>query len=90
VDFEFDSAKDAINRLKHDVSLAVAVDFELEVFVRDERFDYGEVRYIGYGMLGGLPYVLVFTTPGVGVIRAVSLRRSHLKEYRRRVESQDD
>lgn len=87
MDFEFDPAKDAINRAKHEVSLAAGADFELESFIEDTRHAYGEIRYIGYGTLNGLPHVLVFTRPANGVIRAISLRRSHLKEYRRNVES---
>ncbi len=87
MDFEFDLAKDAINRAKHGVSLAAVADFELMTFFEVKRNAYGEVRYIGYGILNQLPHVLVFTWPTAGIVRAISLRRSHLKEFRRNVES---
>jgi uncharacterized DUF497 family protein len=44
MDFEFDSEKDEINRLKHGVSLALGAEVLMNRFGRigDERRDYGE------------------------------------------------
>jgi uncharacterized DUF497 family protein len=50
--------------------------------VEDGR--YAEPRFRGYGMLDGLPHCLAFVVINGGV-RAISLRRAHLKEYRRHV-----
>ncbi len=82
MNIEFDPEKDAANIAKHGVSLARTIDFDPEVTVVDDRFEYGETRYRSFGMLDGLPHCLVFTTTDHAV-RAISLRRAHLKEYRR-------
>jgi len=63
----FDPDRDAANRAKHGVSLALAEAMVIEAFIVDDRADYGEVRY------------------RADQVRAISLRRSHLKEYRRHV-----
>jgi uncharacterized DUF497 family protein len=46
VEIYFDPAKDAINRVKHGLSLADAAAFEMKTAVVeiDDRYDYGEVR----------------------------------------------
>jgi uncharacterized DUF497 family protein len=45
---EFDPAKDATNRAKHGVSLAMAgdLDWEAALVWVDERFEYRETRMI--------------------------------------------
>jgi len=84
MDIEFDPAKDATNLAKHRISLARTVEMEMAVFVEDERLDYGETRYRGWGTIDGLGYCLAFTNRD-GKIRAISLRRAHEKEMRRYV-----
>ena len=85
---EFDPAKDESNRRTHGMSLARAVDFDVRALLRDERRDYGEDRYRAFGMIDGLPHAMVFTMRG-DVVRIISLRRAHRKEYQRHVRSQD-
>lgn len=80
----FDPAKDEVNRAKHGLSLARAADFEAEIFVADERQDYGEPRIRAFGTIDREAHCLVFTIREAQV-RAISLRRAHLKEYRRHV-----
>jgi uncharacterized DUF497 family protein len=84
-DIEFDADKDAANLVKHGVSLRRAADLEILARVWDAR--YAEPRLRAYGMLDGLPYCLAFTAVR-GTIRAISLRRAHLKEFRRYVETE--
>ena len=79
MDIEFDPAKDAANIAKHGVSLARAVDLEILAVIPDERFE--EPRFRAYGMIDGLAHCLAFTLRGP-VVRAISLRRAHRKEYR--------
>lgn len=50
----------------------------------DDRAEYGETRYIGYGRIDGLPRCLIFTLRD-GEVRPISLRRAHAKEYHRHV-----
>ncbi|MFN7400004.1 MAG: BrnT family toxin [Sandaracinobacter sp.] len=79
---EFDPAKDAANIAKHGVSLARAAELEFLAVVRDDRFS--EQRYRIYGLLDDVPHCLAATLRN-GVVRAISLRRAHRKEYRRHV-----
>ncbi|ODT62389.1 MAG: hypothetical protein ABS77_07015 [Phenylobacterium sp. SCN 69-14] len=79
---EFDPAKDEANRAKHGVSLARATDLEIEARVADSRFE--GPRYRAYGLIDGVPHCLAYAIRE-GQVRAISLRRAHLKEYRRHV-----
>lgn len=81
---EFDPDKDATNLAKHHISLARAAEMEIQVFIRDSRRDYGEVRYRSWGLIDGQAFCLVFTERN-GQMRAISLRRAHDKEMRRHV-----
>ncbi|WP_332873764.1 BrnA antitoxin family protein [Aurantimonas marina] len=58
---EFDPSKDEENVAKHGISLARASDMDLKVVLPDERKDYGEVRYRGFGLIDGKAYSLAFT-----------------------------
>ena len=59
--FEFDPAKDAANRAKHGVSLAMAgeLDWEAALVWVDERFEYGELRVIALAPKTGILYCAV-------------------------------
>lgn len=50
----FDSVKDANNQVKHGLSLddAFSIDWDTLLAIEDTRHDYGEVRMIGYALLG--------------------------------------
>jgi len=80
---EFDLAKDAINRKKHKVSLALAADFEWDtafVWV-DERFDYDELRMCGLGYIGLRLFHVAFVDRDE-TRRIISLRYAEKREYR--------
>lgn len=79
---DFDQAKDAANIAKHGVSLARAAELDILAVVKDDRFS--EQRYRIYGLLEGVPHCLAATLRN-GVVRAISLRRAHMKEVRRYV-----
>ena len=83
MDIEFDPAKDAANLAKHGISLRRALDLDIVAFEEDRRFAYGETRYRAYGLLDRAPYCLVFTLRG-SIMRVVSLRRAHRREFLRR------
>lgn len=80
----FDPAKDAANIAKHGVSLGRAEELDVKAVQEDVRRAYGETRYRAWGLLDGSAHVLAFTIVG-DQLRAISLRRAHLKEYRRHV-----
>lgn len=81
---QFDSAKDEANVAKHGVSLARAADLVVLAVVEDVRRDYGEARKRAFGLIDGVHYCLAYTVRE-GQVRAISLRRAHLKEIRRHV-----
>jgi len=78
----FDPAKDAVNRVKHGLSLADFAGFDdVPISRLDDRYDYGETRFRSLGMIDGRPHVIVFTLTG-DAMRLISFRRAHAKEGR--------
>ena len=83
MDIAFDPAKDAANIAKHGLSLADFEGFDGAPHVSiDARFDYGEVRYLARGRIGGKGHCAVFTVTATGM-HFISFRRAHEKEMRR-------
>ncbi len=81
----FDPDKDAANIAKHGVSLARAADLMILARLFDDRF--AEPRMRAYGLIDGLPYCLAYTALR-GPVRAISLRRAHLTEFKRHVQAE--
>lgn len=78
---EFDPAKDAANRAKHGVSLAdarlvLAGDL---IEQSDDRFSYGEDRFIAVGFLDVTMVILAYTFRD-DVYRIISMRKCTPKE----------
>jgi uncharacterized protein len=82
VKIEFDPEKDAINRKKHGISLARAVDLSDIIVVEDGR--YGEARFRLYGQVEG-EWFCAAATLREDVVRIINLRRAHSKEVKRHV-----
>jgi uncharacterized protein len=85
VRIEFDPAKDDINRAKYGVSLAAATDFDWDTALEreDDRFDYGEVRFVAIGLIDTRLYVMVFTEGSDDdAVRIISLRQAEKYEMR--------
>jgi len=87
MDIEFDPAKDAANKAKHGISLAAAVEFDMDtaLVALDVREDYGEDRWIAVGFMEAALHVLVFTERD-GHIRPISLRKAQKSEEKNYVE----
>lgn len=83
--YEFDPNKDALNREKHSISLARAEDLEVEAILADPY--PWEQRWRAFGSINGKFFCLIFAVR-VGRRRAISLRRSHKKEYARYVDTE--
>lgn len=84
MDFECDDAKAASNLDKHGVSFEVVHDLDWDTcpIIADERFDYGEARYIAYAASSeGVRYVVAFTLR-FSSVRIISVRPFGRKEYR--------
>ena len=82
---EFDPAKDDINRSKHGISLNAATGFGWDTALEreDDRFDYGEARFVAIGMIDARLYVMVFTEGSDDdTVRVISLRSADKHETR--------
>lgn len=84
MDYVYDPDKDATNRIKHGVSLALAeVLFAGPHHVtRDDRFAYGEVRQVAFGQVNGRLFVCVYTDRDEAR-RVISLRKANSREVSR-------
>ena len=80
----FDPAKDAVNRAKHGVSLALAEVLFAgpSLSMADDRFDYGEVREIAFGLVNNRLFVCVYADRQ-GERRVISLRKANQREVKR-------
>ncbi|MEM8502336.1 MAG: BrnT family toxin [Cyanobacteria bacterium P01_D01_bin.1] len=84
-DFEWDELKNEVNIAKHGFDFADAyLIFRTPMVVEaDTRFDYGEDRYVGIGLLEGRIVVIVYTEVDEQVVRVISLRKALSHERRR-------
>lgn len=77
--FEWDEAKNRENFVKHGLDFADAPKvFESPVLERlDDRFDYGEDRWIAIGLSNNILCVaLVYTEKSSNTIRIISFRKA--------------
>jgi uncharacterized protein len=79
--FEWDEAKRRTNLAKHGIDFA---DLEplfdgLTVTMLDDRFDYGEARFVTFGILNGIVLMVVHTETDT-VIRLISARKAAKNE----------
>lgn len=82
--YEWDETKNETNRLKHGIGFERIADFDWSAaFIREDvRFDYGEVRLMGYGRIDGRYVAVAFVVRGHSV-RIIGMRFVHGKELRR-------
>jgi len=87
MEITFDPAKDKSNQRKHGVSLSLAqeIDWPKVMAKPDTRQDYGEVREIGYAVIGDRLYCVAFTQRA-GKMHVISLRKANSREVRNYVE----
>ncbi len=82
--FEWDEHKNQSNIAKHGLDLADAPSVfasPLRVTL-DNRFDYGEDRFIALGLLGVRVVYIVFTEPEEEIIRIISMRKAVTHEQK--------
>jgi uncharacterized DUF497 family protein len=82
--YTYDFAKAAANLAKHKVSFTEAeyFDWTTALVVEDDRFDYGERRYVSIGLIRGRVHVMVFIRRGA-TVRLISLRKANRREVKR-------
>jgi uncharacterized DUF497 family protein len=75
--YEWDGQKRLSNARKHGIDFRDAVEiFEGDkVLMEDERFTYGERRFVSLGLLQGRAIVVVYTEQG-DVTRIISARKA--------------
>jgi len=83
--FEWDEAKNLENIRKHKIDFAdVPTMFDGSMLIElDNRFDYGEDRWIGIGFLRNGVAVVIWTERQGDVIRIISARRANKYERQR-------
>lgn len=83
--FEWDDTKAKSNQDKHEISFpfaARAFDDKNRLTVIDNRFDYGEVRYVTLARIEQRVYVIAYTIRG-SIIRLISARKANSREVKR-------
>lgn len=79
--FEWDEAKAPRNLVLHGVDFEDAVEVFLDscrLEIEDDRFDYGERRFVVFGTVSDLLLAVVFTQRETA-IRIISARRAEAK-----------
>lgn len=82
---DFDPSKDSSNFAKHGVSLSFGAEVLADanrLDILDTRFDYGEERFVTYGMVAGRVWVCVHAPRGA-VARIISVRKANDRETHR-------
>lgn len=83
MEYEWDPAKNAINKAKHGLDFGSFEGWDSEpVVVVDDRNAYGEPRFRAFGRIGGEGRCLVYTLRGTAV-RLISFRPAREKEMMR-------
>jgi hypothetical protein len=77
MDFEWDEKKRKANIKKHGIDFinAPMVFDSYTLTIEDDRFDYGEERFVSFGILEGRVVVIVHTENDDS-IRIISIRRA--------------
>ncbi len=75
--------KDQINQSKHRVSLEEAhrIEWDTLYATEDKRYDYGEIRMVGYAFIDIRLYCVVYTDRD-DARRVISLRKANNREKR--------
>ena len=84
--YTWDDNKLTLNLKNHKVNFSLAEQFEWSsaLIAPDARKDYGEPRFIAYGLIENRLHCLVFT-PRHNSIRIISLRKANPREVKRYV-----
>jgi uncharacterized protein len=87
--YEWDAAKSRQNLKKHDCGFEIVAGFDWTeaVEVLDDRFEYGEERWLALGPIGAKLYALAFSPRGENKARVISLRLATKNERKTYVEA---
>ncbi|RFU44135.1 BrnT family toxin [Paraburkholderia sp. DHOC27] len=87
MDITYYLAKNEQNIANHGVSIELAAELDWSEVVAyvDTRRDYRELREVGFGVVNGRLYCVVFTQRG-NTMRVISMRKANKREIRNYVE----
>ncbi|MEA3466557.1 MAG: BrnT family toxin [Thermodesulfobacteriota bacterium] len=82
--YDWDEQKNTTNREKHGIDFETVVDFcwDSAIEMVDNRNDYGEQRYITFGLIGHRLFCMVYTIRA-NTLRIISLRKANSREVNR-------
>lgn len=82
--YEWDEQKNEQNIAKHDVDFMDAPRIFLAplLMTLDDRFEYGEERWSGLGLLEGRVVKIIYTEPDENTRRIISVRKAVAHERR--------
>lgn len=83
MEISFDPKKDIANQIKHGISLddARLIEWDTILAMPDVRREYGELREIGYGLIGDRLYCIIFVQRAQS-FHVISLRKANSREVR--------
>jgi len=83
MEISYDPAKNAANiaRGRPSFDAVSGFDFQTATVKVDDRKDYGETRYVAYGLVGARLHALVFTPRG-DALHVISFRKANQREVR--------
>lgn len=84
--YGWNESKNLRNIEKHELTLSygrkIFFDF-MRIIYKDERFDYGEIRYLALGEVHGTILSVCFTSRGFFKRRLISVRKASRQERRK-------
>ena len=89
MNFEWDEGKRELNIRKHGLDFTDAPGMFAAPMLSalDTRYEYGEDRWLGIGLLQGRVAVIVYTQPDAETVRIISLRKAVSHERKRFAEA---
>jgi uncharacterized protein len=85
--YEWDEAKRQENIRKHKIDFnPTAWEFEWEnlwLTFPDDRYDYGEERFLAFAPIRARLHCMYYTTPPTGLVRVIGLRKTNNREIRK-------
>jgi len=80
--YEWDETKRRINLQQHGIDFADIPNLFIGeiVVLEDDRYDYGEIRFLAFGLLAGRLIAVAYTERGEDVIRLISARKANKHE----------
>ena len=81
--YEWDEKKRLANLVRHKVDFKDVVDFQWDTAMEtiDDRFDYGEERWVTVGFIKNKLHIMAYTFRAQA-IRIISLRKANKKEMK--------